>query len=76
MQLCGFHREFKTKQALVRFLEESKLFLDESREAGAVMVDLSKAFDCLRHNLLSGKLHSHCFSYNFLSLIQSFLYQR
>ena len=67
---------FNTQQVLVRFLEKSKLFVDEGRKAGAVMMDASKAFDCLRHDLLIAKLHSHGFSYNAPSQIQGYLYQR
>ena len=40
------------------------------------MMDLSKAFDCLRHDLLIAKLHAYGFSHDALSLIYSYLHNR
>ena len=38
--------------------------------------DLSKAFDCLLHDLLIAKLAAHGFDYKSLTLIQSYLSNR
>ena len=40
------------------------------------MVDLSKAFDCIVHDLLQAKLSAYGFDYSSLKLINSFLSDR
>ena len=37
------------------------------------LADLCKAFDCLDHGLLTGKLYAHCFSLPTLRLILDYL---
>ena len=71
-----FRKGYNTQQALVRFLEKTKLCIDVGGKVGAVMMDLSKAFDCLRHDLLIAKLHAYGFSHDALSLIYSYLHNR
>ena len=42
----------------------------------AILMDLSKAFDCLPHNLLLLKLEAYGLSKNSLRLLQSYLENR
>ena len=44
--------------------------------SGALLIDLSKAFDCLLHDLLIAKLAAYGFDYNPLVFIQSCLSER
>ena len=44
--------------------------------AGAVLMDLSKAFDCLPHILLLDKLNSYGFSDNAMEFMYSYLDKR
>ena len=50
--------------------------MDVGNCVGAVFMDLSKAFDCLNHELLAAKLEAHGFSRKALTLIHSYLYKR
>ena len=43
---------------------------------GALLTDLSKAFDCLLNDLLIAKLATYGFDYESLTLIQSYLSNR
>ena len=62
--LCGFRENYSTQHALLRFIEKCKKGLDEGNCVGAVFMDLSKAFDCLNHELLVAKLEAYGFSRN------------
>ena len=55
--LCGYRKGFSTQQALLSLLERWKNVLDKKGYGGAVLMDLSKAFDTLRHYLLIAKLY-------------------
>ena len=44
--------------------------------AGAILTDLSKAFDCLNHDLLLAKLHAYGFDNQALIFIKSYLKER
>ena len=48
------------------------LMIEKTKEA-AVLTDLSKAFDCLKHNLRIAKLHAFAFDYKSLSVMYSYL---
>ena len=50
--LCGFRKQFSTQHALVRLTERLKRCLDKSGVIAGVLMDLSKAYDCIPHYLL------------------------
>ena len=74
--LCGFREHYSTQHALLRFIEKCKMSLDAGNCVGAVFMDLSKAFDCLNHELLIAKLEAYGFSKRALTFIHSYLYKR
>ena len=50
--------------------------LDNRGYAGAILMDLSKAFDTINHELLLAKLYAYGFEKNALRLIMSYLTER
>ena len=50
--------------------EKWKIVLDSKGYGGAVLIDLSKAFDTINHDLLIAKLHAYGFSKEPLKLIK------
>ena len=50
--------------------------LDKKEIAGAISMDLSKAFDCINYGLLIAKLEAYGFSRSALKLIYNYLSNR
>ena len=46
---CGFRKGFITQHCLLAILEKWKRSVDNGKAFGALLTDLSKAFDCLDH---------------------------
>ena len=57
-------------------LEKWKLSIDNKGFAGGVLMDLSKAFDTINHQLLLAKSHAYGFSKQALDIICSYLSNR
>ena len=74
--LCGYRKIFSTQQALLSLIEKSKSVLDKKRYGGAVLMDLSKAFNTLNHDLLITKLNAYGFTRESFRLIKSYLTNR
>ena len=74
--LFGFRKGYSTQQCLVVMLEAWKKALDDNKCAGAILTDLSKAFDFLNHALLIAKLNAYGFSHETLKFISSYLKDR
>ena len=53
--LCGFREGYSTQHALIRLIEKWRKCLDASGIVGTILMDLSKAYDCLPHDLLIAK---------------------
>ena len=53
--LCGFRKAHSTQHALFRFLQKWQKELDSSGIVGTILMDLSKAYDCLPHDLIIAK---------------------
>ena len=68
--MCGAQR------ILAGFLEEWREQLDHNKIFGTVLLDLSKAFDCIPQDLLIAKLNAYGFDMNTLTLLFSYLKNR
>ena len=74
--LCGYRKGFSAQQALLSLIEKWKIVLDSKGCGGAVLMDLSKAFDTINHDLLIAKLHAYGLSKESLKLIKNYLSNR
>ena len=61
---------------LISLIEHWRTSLDKKGYAGAVLMDLSKAFDCINHDLLIAKLHVYGFAIEALEMVKSYLSNR
>ena len=50
--LCAFRNECNSQHALFSLSKTCRETLDENGVVGVVLMDLSKAYDCLPHDLL------------------------
>ena len=60
--LCGFRKGHSTHHCLLFMLEKLKKSLDKGLTTGIFLTDLTKAFDCISHDLLIAKLNAYGFS--------------
>ena len=73
---CGFRKGYNALHCLLAMLEKWQSAVDNKRNFGALLTNLSKAFDCLPHDLLLAKLNAYGFSLLALRLVQSYLSNR
>ena len=56
---CGFRQSYNTRHCLLMMVEQRKEVLDKGGLGGALLTDLSKAFDCIKYDLLIAKLTAY-----------------
>ena len=71
--ISAYRKGYSTNHVLLRLIENWKAALDSNLFKGAVLMDLSKAFDCIPHDLLITKLHLYGFSFETLTFLNSYL---
>ena len=54
--LCGFRKAHNTQHVLIKLLHSWQKELDQKGYVGTILIDLSKAHDCIPHYLLIAKL--------------------
>ena len=57
--LSAYRSRYSTHHVLLRLMEQWRHCLDNNKVAGGILMDLSKAFDCLPHGLLIAKLEAY-----------------
>ena len=67
---CGFR--FNTEQCLIHMIEKSWKYLNNGTYDSALLTDLSKAFDCIDHQLLIAKLNAYGIDTNSLYFLASY----
>ena len=71
---CGFRKGFNAQHCLLVMIEKWRKTLDKGGETGAAaLTDLSKAFDCIDHNLLIAKLNACGFEKQFIDFLHLYL---
>ena len=73
---CGFRKGYSAQHCLMVMLEKFKESRDKGEEFGGFFRDLSKAFNCIDHNLLVTKLSWYRITPTSLKLIFSYLINR
>ena len=72
-QQHGFRKGYSTRQCLLDLSGKWKQAVNSGQMFGALLTDLSKAVDCLDHELQIPKLKAHGFSLPALKLVHDYL---
>ena len=57
--ISAYRQNYSTQHVLIRLLGELRQGLEKNFVVGGVFMDLSKAFDCIPHDLLIAKLKAY-----------------
>ena len=74
--LSGFRKGFSTGSLLLKLKDDIKKAMHAREISIVALVDFSKAFDTIAHDIVIKKLHKQGFSKRFLQWLMSYLYQR
>ena len=74
--VSAYRKNYSTQYVMTCLAEEWRQHLDENFILGAVLTDLSKAFDYILHDLLIAKLAAYGFSDTALRYVYSYLSNR
>ena len=72
----AYRKSFSTEHVLIRLSEDWRNKLDNNNVVVAVLTDLSKAFDCIPHDLSVAKLNAYGFNRDTVAYIYSYLKNR
>ena len=71
--VVAYRQAYETQHVLIGLMEEWRSHLDNNFLVGAILMNLSKAFHCIPHDLLIAKLHAYRFDEDALVLTYSYL---
>ena len=71
--MCVYRKGFSTQHALLSLIEKMEKDNTNKGCGWAILMDLSKTFDTINHDLLIAKLHVYVFSKELLKLIKRYL---
>ncbi len=74
--LCAYRKKYGCELVLVKLIDSWKYALDEDNFAGTLLIDLSKAFDCMPHGLLITKMSAYGLSNDACEFMSNYLYDR
>ena len=74
--ISAYGKNYNTQHVLLRLLEDWRERLDNNKTVGGILMNLSKAFDCVPHDLLLAKLGAYGIDDNLILYIHSYLLNR
>ena len=74
--LSGFRKGHGRQDVLIRMTEDWREAIGKGLKVGVIVIDLSKAFDCMPHGLLLAKLSAYGFDIESLDMMKSYIIGR
>ena len=74
--ISAYRKSYSSNHVLMRLIDDWKASLDNKKLVGTILMDLSKAFDCIPHDLLIAKLHAYGLTTEALTFLYSYLKRR
>ena len=74
--LCGYRKDYNAQYALLVMIERWKEAWDNGKIAAGLLMDLSKAFDTINHELLIAKLNAYGFDMASLEIMYDYFSDR
>ena len=74
--MSGFLKGHSCATALIKLKDDWRCAVDEKKEMGVIAIDLSKAFECICHNLLLAKVKAYGVQEPALQLLRLYLHDR
>ena len=71
--ISAYRTNYNTQHVLLRLLEEWRQHLDKNKTVAGILMDLSKAFHCVPHDLLLAKLAAYGIDDNSILFTHSYL---
>ena len=74
--ITAYRKGHSCQHVLLKLTEDWRKHMDQNKIVGGLLMDLSKAFDCLPHELLIAKLEAYGFETSTLRIFYSYLKNR
>ena len=74
--ISAYKKSYSSNHVLLRPIKNWIKSIDHKNFVGTALMDLSKAFDCIPHNLLVAKLHAYGLSEDAVTFAYSYLKRR
>ena len=71
--MCAYRKKYGCEHVVVKLVDSWKMAFDENKYTGTLLMDLSKAFDCIPHRLLICKMRAYGLGENACKLMISYL---
>ena len=75
-QISAYRKGYSCQYSLIKLCEDLRKAFDKGKFAGLLLMDLSKAFDCMPHDLLAAKLTAYKMNPDAVKLLIGYLRDR